>query len=63
MTVHDDVRATLRSSIKRLLMTHECPPDQQAGATKLVLDPMERLAAASAEGTSTEAASHQPAAA
>ncbi len=43
-TVRDDVRAKLRSSIKRLLIKYRCPPDQQPGAVKLVLEQMERLA-------------------
>ena len=43
-TVRDDVRAKLRSSIKRLLIKYRYPPDQQAGAVKLVLEQMERLA-------------------
>jgi hypothetical protein len=37
-TVRDDVRATLRSSIKRLLVRHGYPPDQQPGAIKLVIE-------------------------
>jgi type I restriction enzyme R subunit len=44
-TVRDDVRAKLRSSIKRLLTKYRYPPDQQAGAVKLVLEQMEQLAA------------------
>lgn len=43
-TVRDDVRAKLRSSIKRLLIKYKYPPDKQAGAVKLVLDQMEQLA-------------------
>ncbi|MGH3796671.1 MAG: type I restriction enzyme endonuclease domain-containing protein [Pseudonocardiaceae bacterium] len=43
-TVRDDVRAKLRSSIKRLLIKHRYPPDQQPGAIKLVLEQMESLA-------------------
>lgn len=43
-TIRDDVRAKLRSSIKRLLVKYRYPPDQQAGAVKLVLEQMERLA-------------------
>ena len=42
-TVRDDVRAKLRSSIKRLLIKYRYPPDKQAGAVKLVLQQMERL--------------------
>lgn len=43
-TVRDDVRAKLRSSIKRLLVKHKYPPDKQPGAVKLVLEQMELLA-------------------
>lgn len=43
-TVRDDVRAKLRSSIKRLLVRYRYPPDQQAGAIKLVMEQMEALA-------------------
>ncbi|MGH4015391.1 MAG: type I restriction enzyme endonuclease domain-containing protein [Pseudonocardiaceae bacterium] len=43
-TVRDDVRAKLRSSIKRLLVKHRYPPDKQPGAIKLVLEQMEALA-------------------
>jgi type I restriction enzyme R subunit len=43
-TVRDDVRAKLRSSIKRLLVKHKYPPDKQLGAIKLVLEQMEALA-------------------
>ncbi|NMH97989.1 type I restriction endonuclease subunit R [Pseudonocardia acidicola] len=43
-TVRDDVRAKLRSSIKRLLVKHKYPPDKQPGAIALVLEQMERLA-------------------
>lgn len=43
-TVRDDVRAKLRSSIKRLLITHKYPPDKQPGAIKLVLEQMESMA-------------------
>ena len=43
-TVRDDVRAKLRSSIKRLLVKHNYPPDKQPGAVKLVLEQMELLA-------------------
>ncbi len=44
-TVRDDVRAKLRSSIKRLLVKYRYPPDKQPGAIKLVLAQMESLAA------------------
>ena len=43
-TVRDDVRAKLRSSIKRLLVKYRYPPDKQPGAIKLVLEQMESLA-------------------
>ncbi len=40
----DDVRAKLRSTIKRLLAKHGYPPDAQAGATELVIRQMETFA-------------------
>jgi type I restriction enzyme R subunit len=43
-TVRDDVRAKLRSSIKRLLVKYKYPPDKQVGAIKLVMDQMESMA-------------------
>jgi type I restriction enzyme R subunit len=43
-TVRDDVRAKLRSSIKRLLVVNGYPPDKQAGAIKLVMEQMESMA-------------------
>ncbi len=43
-TVRDDVKAKLRSSIKRLLVKYDYPPDQQAGAITLVMEQMEALA-------------------
>ncbi len=43
-TVRDDVRAKLRSSIKRLLVKHKYPPDKQPGAIKLVIEQMEAMA-------------------
>jgi len=42
--VRDDVRAKLRSSIKRLLVKHGYPPDQQPAAIKLVMEQMESMA-------------------
>ncbi|HEX8110713.1 MAG TPA: type I restriction endonuclease subunit R [Kofleriaceae bacterium] len=42
--VRDDVRAKLRSSIKRLLVKHKYPPDKQPGAIKLVIEQMEAMA-------------------
>jgi type I restriction enzyme R subunit len=44
-TVRDDVRAKLRSSIKRLLVKHRYPPDKQPEAIKLVIEQMESMAA------------------
>ncbi len=43
-TVRDDVRAKLRSSIKRLLVKYKYPPDKQPGAIKLVMEQMESMA-------------------
>jgi len=43
-TVRDDVRAKLRSSIKRLLVKYGYPPDKQPGAIKLVMEQMEAMA-------------------
>jgi type I restriction enzyme R subunit len=43
-TVREDVRARLRSSIKRLLAKHGYPPDQQPAAIKLVMEQMESMA-------------------
>lgn len=43
-TVRDDVRAKLRSSIKRLLVKYKYPPDKQSEAIKLVMDQMESMA-------------------
>jgi type I restriction enzyme, R subunit len=43
-TVRDDVRAKLRSSIRRLLVNHGYPPDKQPAAIKLVLEQMESIA-------------------
>ena len=48
-TVRDDVRAKLRSSIKRLLVKYKYPPDKQPAAIKLVIDQMEELAPRYAE--------------
>lgn len=42
--MRDDVRAKLRSSIKRLLVKYRYPPDKQPEAVRLVLKQMERLA-------------------
>lgn len=43
-TVRDDVRAKLRSSIKRLLVKYKYPPDKQPEAIKLVIEQMEAMA-------------------
>ena len=43
-TVRDDVRAKLRSSIKRLLIVNGYPPDKQPEAIKLVMEQMESMA-------------------
>jgi type I restriction enzyme R subunit len=43
-TGRDDVRAKLRTSIKRLLVNHGYPPDQRVEAIKLVMEQMESMA-------------------
>ncbi|GGK53300.1 type I restriction endonuclease subunit R [Nocardia camponoti] len=43
-TVRDDVRAKLRSTIRRLLVKYKYPPDRQPDAIRLVIDQMEVLA-------------------
>ena len=43
-TVRDDVRAKLRSSVKRLLIKYDYPPDKRADAVVLVLEQMETIA-------------------
>ena len=43
-TVRDDVRAKLRSTIKRLLRKYGYPPDKQPAAIRQVIDQMEVLA-------------------
>lgn len=43
-TVRDDVKAKLRSSIKRLLVKYKYPPDKQPEAIRLVIEQMESLA-------------------
>ena len=48
-TVRDDVRAKLRSSIKRLLVKYHYPPDRQPAAIRLVMDQMEAMAPRYAE--------------
>ncbi|WP_243063333.1 type I restriction endonuclease subunit R [Humibacter sp. RRB41] len=53
-TVRDDVRAKLRSSIKRLLVKYKYPPDKQPEAIKLVMDQMESMAPRYADDRRTE---------
>ncbi|MDN5745284.1 MAG: DUF3387 domain-containing protein, partial [Nocardioidaceae bacterium] len=43
-TSRDDVRAKLRSSIKRLLILNDYPPDKQPEAIRLVIEQMEAMA-------------------
>jgi len=43
-TVREDVRAKLRSSVKRLLILNGYPPDKQPEAIKLVIEQMESMA-------------------
>lgn len=43
-TVRDDVKAKLRSSIKRLLVKHDYPPDKQPEAIGLAMEQMESMA-------------------
>lgn len=43
-TVRDDVKAKLRSSIKRLLVKYDYPPDKQPDAIRLVMEQMETMA-------------------
>jgi type I restriction enzyme R subunit len=43
-TVRDDVRAKLRSSIKRLLVKYRYPPDKQSEAIRQVIEQMESMA-------------------
>ena len=43
-TVRDDVRAKLRSKVKRLLVKHRYPPHRQPEAIILVIEQMEALA-------------------
>ncbi|WP_404386643.1 type I restriction endonuclease subunit R [Knoellia locipacati] len=53
-TVREDVRAKLRTSIKRLLVKHGYPPDGQPAAIKLVMDQMESMAPRYAQDTRHE---------
>ena len=45
-TVREDVRAKLRSSVRRLLVLNGYPPDKQPEAIKLVIEQMETMAQA-----------------
>lgn len=47
--MRDDVRAKLRSSIKRLLVKNGYRPDKQPAAIKLVMEQMESMALRFAE--------------
>lgn len=42
--VREDVKAKLRSQVKRLLARYKYPPDWQPAAIKLVLEQMEAIA-------------------
>ena len=42
--VREDVKAKLRSQVKRLLTRYKYPPDRQPAAIKLVLEQMEAIA-------------------
>ncbi|WP_067896115.1 type I restriction endonuclease subunit R [Nocardia vaccinii] len=55
-TVRDDVRAKLRSSIKRLLIKYKYPPDKQPEAIRVVIEQMEALAPRYAEERQSGAA-------
>ena len=48
-TQREDVRAKLRTTIKRLLMRYDYPPDQQEGAVTRVIEQMELFAADEAQ--------------
>ncbi|HLS63948.1 MAG TPA: type I restriction enzyme endonuclease domain-containing protein, partial [Ruania sp.] len=43
-TVREDVRAKLRSSVKRLLIKYDYPPDKRADTVVLVIEQMESMA-------------------
>ncbi|QGP87685.1 HsdR family type I site-specific deoxyribonuclease [Gordonia sp. 135] len=53
-TVRDDVRAKLRSSIKRLLVKYKYPPDKQPAAITTVFEQMEMMAPRFAETTAPD---------
>jgi len=44
-TIRDDVRASLRAKIKRLLQRYKYPPDRSETAVKQVIEQMELLEA------------------
>jgi type I restriction enzyme, R subunit len=52
----EQVRASLRRHIRRLLSRHRYPPDKQEAAVQLVMHQAERLAAAALESLSDERA-------
>jgi len=54
-TVRDDVRAKLRSSIKRLLVKYKYPPDKQPEAIRLVIEQMESMAPTFVGATTNDA--------
>jgi type I restriction enzyme, R subunit len=54
-TVRDDVRAKLRSSMKRLLVKYKYPPDKQPAAIKLLIEQMEAMAPRYAEANRSAA--------
>jgi type I restriction enzyme, R subunit len=53
-TVRDDVRAKLRSSIKRLLVKYKYPPDKQPEAIRIVIEQMESMAPSFLASTANE---------
>jgi type I restriction enzyme R subunit len=54
-TVREDVRAKLRSSVKRLLILNGYPPDETPAAIKLVIEQMESMAIRAGHGALTDA--------
>ncbi len=52
-TVRDDVRAKLRSQVKRLLVKYKYPPDKQPEAINLVIEQMESMAGRSVHSSDT----------
>lgn len=49
LTVRTEVRAKLRSAIKRLLVKYRYPPEKQVDAIELVMEQMEEIAPRYAE--------------